>query len=166
MDRDDFVPRDLELAFLLLQGSIGRDGNNRFTESYLEKNEPLEIQAREAIVRLLRSQEPLDRSLREMLAGLFEPAPDSYPGGERRIVFEFRKRGNRRHVLRDIIITRIIYEKILAGRTVNKAVECAIEDFGLERDQLMKMWSRHREDLEKRRGKVGRPAKAKRKSFD
>src|SRR5499427_10722537 len=58
---------DLQLAWMLLYGFVeeGRQGTLR--TKYLEKGDPLELQARTAIARVLRSKAPLDAQLREHL---------------------------------------------------------------------------------------------------
>jgi hypothetical protein len=63
---------DLQLARTLLNGFVD-EVRQRPETRYLVKGCAEEVEARRAIARLLRSNYPLDRQLREHLADLFDP---------------------------------------------------------------------------------------------
>lgn len=92
--------RDLELAIELFDGIQVPDKNRLPTQRFL--TEAQETKRREALARLLRSDEPLDKMLRILLAGHFDGRPCGYSAkGEpvfapkRRLAFK-SSRGNRR----------------------------------------------------------------------
>jgi hypothetical protein len=89
--RAKLVEDDLGLAYTLLGGYEVTHHGNLPKTVYLDQHSDRETEARMAIVRLLRLPGPVDRQLREMLAALFHPRPDTYPGGERSIAFKHRK---------------------------------------------------------------------------
>jgi hypothetical protein len=95
---------DVGLAYMLLDGIFGSDSRGRPKDSLLKAGDALEIEARQAITRLLRTQEPLDWQIRNTLADMFDPNG----GSQRHIKFEFRTRGNRRSFVRDhLIVSKI-----------------------------------------------------------
>src|SRR5262245_18424299 len=57
---------DLTLAFALLDGFVVEAGKARRTK-YIKPNSRDEVEARKALARLLRSNDPLDRHLRRQL---------------------------------------------------------------------------------------------------
>ena len=91
---------DYTLANMLLIGFMDFDERGLPTQKYLDDDS----EARQAIARLLRSDKSLPRQLRECLATLFEPEPTCEIGGERQLVFKFRRRGNRRNAMRNSAI--------------------------------------------------------------
>src|SRR6516162_2516430 len=83
---------DLQLARELLGGYCDQDRRGRLRSRYLKEGSQEEVDARRAIARLLRSNDPLDRQLRTALAGLFDP--DGPPALEqRKISIVWRRRG-------------------------------------------------------------------------
>src|SRR3974390_620263 len=100
---------DLKSAIALLSGFTESDKKGLPTKKYYEgkyENEP-----RKAIARLLRNRKPLDSALRMQLAALFHPDQETAPFStfegrpiERKIIFEFRKRGRRREDFRQLEI--------------------------------------------------------------
>jgi hypothetical protein len=107
-----FAEDDLGMAYTLLGGyEVTHDGNLPETVYLDEHHDPArDSEARMAIVRLLRAPGPLDRQLRDMLAGLFDPQPDTYPGGERRITFKHRKNSIGRRVRARTVVANEIYK--------------------------------------------------------
>jgi len=81
---------DIDLACQLLRGFLHTDGNGRTTWEYLEAGSPLELAAREALCRLLASDDPLDSWVRFHLAQLFKPDVE-HPSRE--LVFKHRRPG-------------------------------------------------------------------------
>jgi hypothetical protein len=75
MSQKDEQLEDLRAAYLLLGGTEVLDKKGLPTRRYLTAKE--EVPARRALVRLLRSPEPLDSLVRRMLAALFDPEPTS-----------------------------------------------------------------------------------------
>jgi hypothetical protein len=162
-DGKSSVSQDILLAYGLLDGSLDFDRRGLPREQYLKEGSVEEKEAREAISRLLRSPSPLDRQVREMLAALFDPRPNTSPWGKRRIVFRFRSSGNRQSSVRNSHIVSVIWDAVRAGAGVNKAVDSAIDKTGLSRERLMELWKRYRPILEKTEGPLSRPSRIKRK---
>ena len=113
--------KDLACAYTLLGGYYGDKEGELPRTVYLDDKPPYraddpsrEIEAREAIARLLCAPEPLDQVLRQMLAALFHPKPDTSFGGARRIVLEHRKyKGSVGRLARvRMIVAREIYELV------------------------------------------------------
>jgi hypothetical protein len=107
--------QDLQSAYMLLAGDFVRDQKGLPTRSYLKGNS--EIEARRALARLLRSQKPLDSSLRQMLASLFDPRPsdtdqilETNPI-ERSISFKKRGRGRGVEPMRHLAIADMVFSR-------------------------------------------------------
>jgi hypothetical protein len=67
---------DIELAAELFEGFITRDRKQLPEQQFLKGDD--ETEAREALARLLRSDEPLDKLLRILLAGQIDGRPYAY----------------------------------------------------------------------------------------
>jgi len=114
-DYNDKELKDLTSAIGLLVGFTELDEKGLPTKKYCEgkgENEP-----RKAIARLLRNRKPLDSTLRMQLAALFDPNPEERPFSnfedspiERKVVFEFRKRGRPREDFRNLAIAYEVFE--------------------------------------------------------
>ena len=114
---------DFKWTLMLLDGTTERNARGQPQKRYLNKDE--ELVARKAIARLLRSPEPLDSAIRQMLAALF--APEREPGPtptERILIFKGRYRGGAKmQHLRKLAIATAVED---LGRT--KSREDAIQD--------------------------------------
>ena len=87
-------PYDYTLVNVLLTGFTDFDERGLPAKKYVHDDS----EARQAIARLLRNDEPLPAQLRECLAALFEPEPiGDEIGDERVLTFKFRRPGNRRN---------------------------------------------------------------------
>jgi hypothetical protein len=133
---------DLQLAWMLLNGFVeeGRQGTLR--TKYLEEGYPLELQARTAIARLLRSKAPLDAQLREHLADLFDPIPAAWR--PRRIKFVFRRPGTATDQTRNTQIAQDVGAQVKRGVRVTKAITNAANRFALSEDTIKKIWHNYR----------------------
>ena len=147
------MKRDLENAYILLAGRVVPTDLGINKIEYLRQKGPEEREARLSVARLLRSDKPLDHQLRQHLAALFDPEEDTYPGGERRLLFTYRRRpGRYRDNFRNSQIAEYIRGQRKAGLTVEKAIEAATDKFGklgLREDMIRKIWNAHRR-LERR----------------
>jgi hypothetical protein len=144
---DDFM-----LARVLLGGFLVKDKTGLPQKGYLEKDTPAEGEARQAMMRVLRSEGPLDRDLREMLATLFDPDQASrhrggHPAIEREITFTFPK-GRRRNFARDTQISWHVWELVRKGQTVSAGIESAMTRYNLDESTVKKLWARYRRVFE------------------
>ena len=129
----DLKTCDEWLADNLLWGHGGASPNGLLKRKYLEPGSDLERVARHALARVLRSDEPLSKTLRKRLAELFDP--DS-TAAERWLKFQFRHKGNRSNVLADRQVARYVERKIGQGHKVEAAVQAAMELYGLTRKAI------------------------------
>jgi hypothetical protein len=134
---------DLQLAWILLAGEVE---NLQGKRRKLNEGTPMELEARAAIARLLRSEGPLDRQLRDRLADLFDPDP---PGWEqRKIKFKGRRKGGMTDFERNTKIADYIWAEVERGGQVTTAIESAAEKFALSDDSVEKIWARYRPLME------------------
>jgi hypothetical protein len=69
---------DLKLAYDLLAGIPAKDEKGLPVQKYFEAGSRDELEARQALARLLRNGKPLDSLVRVLLADMFDPAPYAY----------------------------------------------------------------------------------------
>jgi hypothetical protein len=142
---------ELQLARTLLDGFI-EESHGRLRTRYLESGDSLELQARTAIARLLRSKGPLDAQLRWHLANLFDPAADWQL---RKIEFVPRS-GKRPDHARNSRIASHIWDEVEGGGTVTAAVISAAEKFALSDHMIKKIWGSYRPRMERAYGPLRR----------
>lgn len=140
---------DLELARRLLRGFLHTDGNGRRTWEYLEAGSSEELAAREALSRLLASDDPLDPWIRFHLAQLFKPGAE-HPSRE--LVFKYRRRGRGKfesEIAADSIgeeVARFILEQLRLHpeRGMREAIYAdARKRFGFKsRSQVLAIWKK------------------------
>ena len=132
---------DLQLARKLLHGFAEKGHQGRLRTRYLERGDPLELQARTAIARLLRSEGPLDAQLRWHLANLFDPAATWH---QRKIEFVSRRQGKKTDHVRNSQIASHIWDEVKRGRTASAAMISASEKFAISEDMVKKIWKKYR----------------------
>jgi hypothetical protein len=87
--------------------------------------------AREALLRVLRSPEPLSRTLRSRLAELFDPQSKI---AQRQLVFKRRGRGKPASISNKQVADYV--DRLARNGTKKAAVAAAIDQFGLSRKQI------------------------------
>jgi len=142
------VNDDLTLARVLLDGFI-RDNEQKYLDD--------EREARRALVRLLRSDAPLDRDVRDGLAVLFDPDNElriaitgviagegqllgGFTPNDRKLTFQFRSRKRRPDHVRNTAIAQHVHDGIASGLTDEKAWAATAQKFGLPDDAVKRLW--------------------------
>jgi hypothetical protein len=148
---------DLQLARMLLSGSVGRGNRNRLHSTYLKPGSPEELQARQTLARLLRSNDPLDRQLRTFLANLVDPAPRQWE--PRTIRFVFRDKSQRVDSIANTQIAEYVRRLVCTSATVTEAIDRTVRRFGVQEDRVMKIWSNYRPVYERIYGPLPRQRK-------
>ena len=114
----------------------------------------MELEARTAIARLLRSKGPLDRQLDrqlhrqllDRLACLFDPNPRH--GEQRKIRIVSRRQGGKTNHVRNTQIAEYIWDEVKGGELVTAAIESAAEKFAISADMVTKIWGSYRPLME------------------
>jgi hypothetical protein len=139
----DLKTDDEQMADLFLWGSTPATFN-LLRRKYLNKDyeTEAELKARQALIRLLRSSEPLCRTLRTRLADLFDPESTA----ERELVFKHRRgRGRPALSAADSQVAHWVDRqmkqhfdgrKMIPGVGKDAAVSAAEERFGLSRGEV------------------------------
>ena len=133
---------DLPLAWALLDGYVEEDLQGRRRTKYLKPGDPDELDARRALARLLRSSAPLERQLRDSLAGLVDPDPPE--SEQRKIEIAFQARGRYRDHVRNTQIAYHVWGEVSAGRKVVAAINSAVEKFEVSEELVKQIWGRYR----------------------
>jgi hypothetical protein len=133
---------DVRLARLLLSGFVEQGSDGRLRSKYLQARTREELDARRAIARLLRGNGPLDRQLRDRLADLFDPS--SAAGEPRKIELVNRARGRTNDPIANTQIAEAVWNTVVAGQTITKAIDAAVGQFSVSEDLVKKIWGRYR----------------------
>jgi hypothetical protein len=130
---------DWELAGRLIAGWL--DGNGK--HQYLKPGSKEEREARRAMTRVLRSDEPLPWEVRSWLAMLFDP--DTIAPTIRDIKFYFRHKGGGGppQFLQHHQIGLQMLRLVRGGNTVDAAVKVMMGKYKLADRQVRKIWARH-----------------------
>ncbi len=150
---------DLRLARALLDGFVERNARGRLRTDYLKRASPEELNARRAMARLLRGDQPLDRQLRESLAGLFDPAPPEWE--PREIKLESRRPGRFIDHAAATQVAEYVWTEVSKGERVEDAVADAADHYARSGEAVMKIWGRYRQIFERIYGPL--PRKPRRK---
>jgi hypothetical protein len=153
---------DEQLSCVLLGGFIKDDKRGLPRVHYLSGKD--ESEARKAIAKLLRSEKPLSRQLRDMLASAFDPTFEPNLLDGRQIYFRFAAVGRRRDHAANTAIAYHIYKAVKEGATVEVAVGKAIDQFEITREFAMRVWGRYRRHLEDIDGPLERPSHNKKRT--
>ena len=130
------MPTDFELAKALLDGLVETDKHGRLCSRYLEKGSPSEVNARQALARLLRSDDGFNRQLRESLAELFDSAPPKRQ--KRKLEFAFRGRGRATDPYANAHIFVEVADAVNSGSTQEKAIVDTAQKHRLSVDLVKK----------------------------
>jgi hypothetical protein len=133
---------DLQLARMLLGGYLESSARGKLRSVYLKEGSSREQDARRAISRLLRSDAPLDRQLRTVLAHLFDPDPPAWE--QRTIRLKARGRGRPIDHVTLTQIAEYIWNERQNGKRVTDAINDAAEQFALSEETIKEIWSRYR----------------------
>lgn len=141
MEHDPRSQRSLCLAYL--SGYTTYDERGLPRKEYLAKGSEVEREARETLAFLLRSQEPLDRELRNVLAALFDPQL-SHPVAVREVQFKMRNRGQTKNHDANTAIAWCVWEAARSGKTISAGVAEAVERFERDESTVLKLWSTYK----------------------
>jgi hypothetical protein len=132
---------DEHLAEEFLGGQI-RDNGEHWSHQYLEPGSDQEREARQALVRLLRSGLPLSSVIRWRLAALFDPA---HTAEAREIEVKPRRGGIQRKPVRDVEIARDVAAEVseMPGR-FEAAVAAAMQRYRVSRATVLRAWAQHK----------------------
>ena len=130
--------------FGLLGGSVRTIGkSSRLVIEYLRGDG--EREARRTLANLLRSDEPLSRELRDLLAALFDPDLSQLADGtpiERQLVFRRRSRSSEFH--RDFLIRFLMAMLVGAGVSIEDALRGVGQELRIEPGAVRKVWEKSR----------------------
>jgi hypothetical protein len=134
------VESDEDLAFEFLgYKEVEKDGVRSLF--YLTPGSKREAECRTALLRLLRGGGDLSGALRWRLAGLLDPKSND----DRTLVIEKRAKGgtNEPTTARAIEIARAMAAVVNAGGNRERAIEAAIQQFGISRSSAERAFKEH-----------------------
>jgi hypothetical protein len=134
---------DFEFAKALLDGIVEPDRRDRLRLRYLKEGSPDELHARRALSKLLRSDEGLDRRLRESLAELLDSTPP--PWQQRKLLFAFRRRGRKTDPYANTQIFVEVATAVKSGSTVTAAITDTAQKYQISEELVKELWLEYRE---------------------
>jgi hypothetical protein len=118
MSRDDDNYQDRLAAYAYLGGFMEYDKRGVPKTRYCTQDSREEKDCRAALARVLRSRDPLDHQLREMLAQLFEPDPGPETAwGIRKLTISFRANRRPRDHNANTHMAWFIWERVKSVQT-------------------------------------------------
>jgi hypothetical protein len=148
---------DETLAHMWLCGYVSENKAGLFEKHYLDskgeaKERALDRDARAALARLLLSDKPVPRDIREGLAAVIDPKPNDYPAGDRVIVgLKFRTTSKPPDRVRDTaLLQRIARLHRDAEMSVDDAIDATVKHLrsaGIRspgRARLWQLWKAYR----------------------
>jgi hypothetical protein len=141
--------QDAQAARVYLGGYLTFDKRGVPRKRYDPEESEASDYCRAALARVLRSDRPLDRQLRDMLADMFEPQEDPYrPFSSRELIAKSRSKHRREDVFANNHITRFMWERCPADFSPEKAVKEAMDNFDISRVYAYRLWARHKKIYE------------------
>jgi hypothetical protein len=131
---------DEELALEFLAGKF-EESEGQVFHKYLEADSKEEGAARDALLRLLRSPQPLSNTLRWRLAALLDPA---HTLEERKFLIQNRQAGSQPHNVIALEMARFIAETVATGCKVDAAVAAAAARYAASERTVWRVWSDHK----------------------
>jgi hypothetical protein len=145
---DDFE-EDTRLGYVYLAGFVSTDERGIPRKRYYPPRSKDSNVCRAALARVLRSDRPLDRQLRDMLADMFEPQEDPYrPFSSRELIAKSRSKHRHQDVFAISHMTRFMWERCRAGLSPEEAVKEAMDNFDISRVYAYRLWGRHKKIYE------------------
>jgi hypothetical protein len=150
---DDDFKNDVRSGYVYLAGFIEYDARGVPRRRFYKEGSKKSDQCRRALARVLRSENPLRKSLprqlREMLADMFEPEEPGSIWGERKLTASNRANRRPRDHGANSHLTSFVWGRVKAGAGVDAAISEAIDKFGVSRERMYKLWAEFRPIYEK-----------------
>jgi hypothetical protein len=132
-------PPDEDLAMEYIGGTVDRTGK-QLSCKYLEPGSEREREAKKALARLLRGDDPISKMIRWRLAALIDP----HKAEARQFKISNRKRGEQPNHLLDVEIAIFVAGKVTTGIGVDAAVEEAWRHYGGSLRSAYRAWDKHK----------------------
>jgi hypothetical protein len=115
---------------------------------------------RAALARVLRSDRPVDRQLRDMLADLFEPIePLKSPWGSRKLTAGFRNPVKPRDATANTHMAWFVWKRVSGRVGVEGAIQEAMNTFKVTRERMYDLWKVYKPLFEAIEGPIRRKGK-------
>jgi hypothetical protein len=156
---DDFE-QDTRAGWAYLGGYLKTDKRGIPRHRYYPERSDDSNHCRAALARVLRSDRPVDRQLRDMLADLFEPIePIKSPWGSRKLTAGFRNPVKPRDDHANTHTAWFVRKRKSEGVGVETAIQEAIDIFGVTRERMYDLLKAYKPGFEA----VWGPIRGKRK---
>ena len=137
---DDFE-QDTRAGCIYLGGYLKTDKRGIPRHSYYPERSDDSNYCRAALARVLRSDRPVDRQLRDMLADLFEPIePLKSAWGSRKLTAGFRSPVKPRDDHANTHMAWFVWKRVANGAGAESAILEAIEAFKVSRKRMYDLW--------------------------
>jgi hypothetical protein len=132
---------DEDLALEFLAGKIEQSPKGQISHTFHDPGSDGESAARAALLRLLRSRQPLSEMIRWRLAALLDPA---HSLEERKFTIENRQAGQQPHHVIALEIARYIAAEAATGRQIESAKEAAKDRYAVSLSTVERAWREHK----------------------
>jgi hypothetical protein len=128
---------DLKLALELLGGGATVEPSGLPADEYLKPGSPEELRAREALVRILLSERPLDQTLRRKLASVFNPRP---PFLGRHVYARLTLGKKNSASTQRLALAEEVWRAKSKGSKIEAAVQEISEEYGVHENTVWNAW--------------------------
>lgn len=126
-----------------LSGTIAKDNKGVHKQEYLGAF--TEQVGRSLLAALLRSETPIPKEIRLELASLMDDKPGVTQQSEREFKIQFRKKGRRPNLIRDMQVSEEIAEALNAGQLQKNAVSEVMAKHKISRSEVQRIWTKYRD---------------------
>lgn len=155
---EEEAKQDVAAAMAYLGGIHEKDRHGVPRQRFCSDQSKEGLFCRAALARVLRSEGPLDRQLREMLADMFDTSPRPAGLWNRRVLKASTPKKQKDHIA-NTHKTWFVWERVKAGTGINEAVEEAASHFQEERGYIYRLWKIHKPIYEATWGPIGRASR-------
>jgi hypothetical protein len=146
--------QDVSAASAYLGGFVKTGGRAIPQHRYYDENSTEAQFCRAALARVLRDDRPLDRQLRDMLATMFDPAPEAGSlWSERVLRAGFRKKPKDHFA--NTHMAWFVWERRKAEATTESAIKEAMVQFNVSRERMYALWGVYKPKFESVWGPLG-----------
>ena len=139
----DDLKQDTSCAMAYLGGFHEKDKRGIPRQRFYSEASAEASFCRAALARVLRSERPLDRQLREMLATMFEPNPEiGSLWSERKLCVRRRKKP--KDHMANTHMAWFVWERVRAGTNVERAIDQAMDQFNVSRERMYDLWKAYK----------------------
>jgi hypothetical protein len=139
--------QDVLAAMAYLGGFINKGGRGIPQQRYYDEKSTEARFCRAALARVLRANRPLDQQLRDMLATMFDPSPETGSAWSERVLRTGFRKKPKDHFA-NTHMAWFVWERRKGGATTESAIREAMAQFNVSRERMYDLWGIYKPKFE------------------